>query len=128
MVPRFTILCAVLGLILAWLSAGMVEPGSSLLESLFTLGAFGAIIGLVVDLILFAGYSAMTRDRQHNPDPNVNAHRIVQESTRDDSETPTDLEGAWKKWSESIQRVDERGMTLLRAAFEAGWLAGNAND
>ena len=63
------------------------------------------------------------RDPHHNPDPNVNAHRIVQESTRDDSPTPTDLEGAWKKWSRSIQRVDERSWTLLRAAFEAGWEA-----
>jgi hypothetical protein len=59
----------------------------------------------------------MTRDHQHNPDPNVNAHRIVQESTRDDSEAPADLEAAWKKWSDSIQRVDERGWNLPRAAF-----------
>jgi hypothetical protein len=66
----------------------------------------------------------MTRDPIHNPDPNVNAHRIVAESTADHSETPTDLEGAWEKWSRSIQRVDERGWTLLRAAFEAGYEAG----
>jgi hypothetical protein len=66
----------------------------------------------------------MTHDHQHNPDPNVNAHRIVQESTRDDTESPADLEAAWAKWSDSIQKVDERGWTLLRAAFEAGFEAG----
>lgn len=66
----------------------------------------------------------MTRDRQHNPDPNVNAHRIVAESTRDDTALPADLEAAWAEWSRGVQKVDERGMNLLRAAFEAGWLAG----
>jgi hypothetical protein len=33
---------------------------------------------------------------------------------------PPDVEEAWRFWSASIQNVDERGMTLLRAAFEAG--------
>jgi hypothetical protein len=66
----------------------------------------------------------MTRDHQHNPDPNVNAHRIVAESTRDDSKLPADLEAAWAQWSAGVQKMDERGMTLLRAAFEAGFEAG----
>lgn len=33
---------------------------------------------------------------------------------------PADLEAAWKAWSGSIQKVDARTMTLLRAAFDAG--------
>ena len=65
----------------------------------------------------------MTRDRQHSPDPNVNAARIVAESTRNDTALPADLEAAWAEWSAGVQKVDQRGMTLLRAAFEAGWIA-----
>lgn len=66
----------------------------------------------------------MGRDHQHNPDPNLNAARIVGESTRDTTATPADVEAAWAEWSSHIQNVDERGMTLLRAAFEAGYEAG----
>jgi hypothetical protein len=66
----------------------------------------------------------MTRDHQHNPDPNANAARIVAEATRQGEQSSGDLEAAWAAWSAGIQRVDERGMTLLRAAFEAGWEAG----
>jgi len=64
----------------------------------------------------------MPRDHQHNPDPNENAARIVKQAIAGTAETtPADLEAAWQAWSASIQKVDERGMTLLRAAFEAGW-------
>jgi len=89
----------------------------------------------------------MTRDHQHNPDPNQNAARIVAESAdigpqraapsstakiqaqakqaaAELEATGDDLEAAWAEWSRHIQKVDERGMTLLRAAFEAGWEAG----
>lgn len=66
----------------------------------------------------------MTSDPQHNPDPNVNAARIAGEATGADKPLPVDLEAAWAEWSKSIQRMDERGMTLLRAAFEAGYEAG----
>jgi hypothetical protein len=66
----------------------------------------------------------MTRDHQHNPDPNENAARIVAGTTsREAAATTDDLEAAWAEWSRQIQKVDERGMTLLRAAFEAGWQA-----
>lgn len=123
MIPRFTIVCAILGAIAA-VFLPEVTPGPPFLETLVMFVLSGAALGFVFDLLIAIGYAAMTRDHQHNPDPNVNAHRIVQESTRDDSDTPADLEGAWKKWSESIQRVDERGWTLLWAAFEAGWEAG----
>ena len=67
----------------------------------------------------------MARDNEHNPDPNANAARIVAESTAA-GELPHDLEAAWAQWSASIQKVDDRGMTLLRAAFEAGWEAGHS--
>jgi len=33
---------------------------------------------------------------------------------------PADLEAAWAEWSKGVKNVDERAMTLLRAAFEAG--------
>ncbi len=66
----------------------------------------------------------MTRDHQHNPDPNVNAARIVAESSAESEASQVDLETAWREWSSHIQKVDERAMTLLRAAFEAGYEAG----
>jgi hypothetical protein len=50
----------------------------------------------------------MTRDRAHNPDPNVNAARIVAESTKDESRLPADSEAAWAGWSAALQGVDER--------------------
>ena len=68
----------------------------------------------------------MARDNEHNPDPNENAARIVAESTTDISSLPGDVETAWKEWSSHIQNVDERGMSLLRAAFEAGFDAGKS--
>ncbi len=68
----------------------------------------------------------MTRDQQHSPDPNENAARIVGEATADSAAPPIDLEAAWAAWSaHNIQKVDERSTALLRAAFEAGWEAGN---
>lgn len=57
-------------------------------------------------------------------DPNVTAARIVRESTASDEPLPADLEAAWADWSRRIQGCDERTMTLLRAAFEAGFEAG----
>ena len=66
----------------------------------------------------------MARDNEHNPDPNVNAARIVAESTTDNSTSPGDVEEAWTEWSRHIQNVDERTWSLLRAAFEAGYDAG----
>lgn len=69
----------------------------------------------------------MARDNEHNPDPNENAARVVGEATAS-SGLPADLEAAWSQWSASIQNVDERGMTLLRAAFEAGYEAGQSSS
>jgi len=66
----------------------------------------------------------MARDHQHNPDPNVNAARIVGESAGSDSGAPIELEAAWAECSGHIQKVDERALSLLRAAFEAGFEAG----
>ena len=68
----------------------------------------------------------MPRDHQHNPDPNENAARIVSESIISSDKPPEGVEASWQAWAASIQKVDERGMTLLRAAFEAGWEAGRA--
>jgi hypothetical protein len=65
----------------------------------------------------------MPRDHQHNPDPNANAARIVGQTAGEGASTPADVEAAWQEWSAHIQAVDERGFTLLRAAFEAGWEA-----
>jgi hypothetical protein len=55
----------------------------------------------------------MTRDHDHNPDPNVNAARIVGESIASDVAALSDLEVAWAQWSGGIQKVD------LRAVFSA---------
>jgi hypothetical protein len=66
----------------------------------------------------------MPRDNEHNPDPNANAARIVSESMMPSEKLPEDVEAAWAAWSAHIQAVDERAMTLLKAAFEAGWDAG----
>ena len=65
----------------------------------------------------------MPRDHQHNPDPNVNAARIVRESASGSPDVPADLEAAWAAWSSHIQKVDDRALSLLRAAFEAGYEA-----
>jgi len=66
----------------------------------------------------------MARDHQHDPDPN--AARIVREAheAMDAASEAIDLEMAWHEWSAHIQGVDERGLTLLRAAFEAGFETG----
>lgn len=75
--------------------------------------------------MLVMGYdTCMARDKEHNPDPNENAARIVSESTADTETARADVEAAWQEWSKHIQNVDERGMTLLRAAFEAGYDCG----
>ncbi len=57
-------------------------------------------------------------------DPNKEAARIVRETTGRPDELPKDLEAAWKAWSSRIHACDERTMTLMRAAFEAGIDAG----
>lgn len=69
----------------------------------------------------------MAHDNDHNPDPNANAARIVSESMLPSEKPPSDVEAAWEAWAAGIQKVDERGMTLLKAAFEAGWEAGRSN-
>ena len=60
-------------------------------------------------------------------DANEDAARVVQASTADDA-LPADLEAAWEVWSKGIQQCDERTMTLLRAAFEAGADAAQRRD
>jgi len=73
-------------------------------------------------------FKAMKNDPQHNPDPNVNAARIVAEATTDEKSQPADVEAAWLAWSAHIQKVDERGMELLKAAFEAGFDAATTTQ
>ncbi|WP_425618041.1 hypothetical protein NA78x_001734 [Anatilimnocola sp. NA78] len=70
----------------------------------------------------------MPPDNEHNPDPNVNAAKIVAQSTETQEPATGDVETAWLAWSGHIQNVDERGMTLLRAAFEAGYEAGASKE
>lgn len=61
---------------------------------------------------------------QNQPDPNLDpneaAARVVRKVADAESPMPPDLEAAWAEWSKGIKGVDERGRTLLRAAFEAG--------
>lgn len=58
-------------------------------------------------------------DQPINSDPNVESAKVVGKAILADS-LPADLEAAWAEWSKSTKNVDERGMTLQRAAFEAG--------
>lgn len=59
--------------------------------------------------------------KPQSEDASQAAARVVRESTaRHEQPLPADLEAAWKQWSAAIQKVDARGMVLLRAAFEAG--------
>jgi hypothetical protein len=62
-------------------------------------------------------------DNEHKPDPSVNAARIVGEATAEAGATADDVDAAWAEWSSHLQNVDERTMTLLRAAYEAGFEA-----
>lgn len=68
----------------------------------------------------------MARDHQHNPDPNENAASAVGRATAAGDQATGDLEAAWAAWSSHLQKVDKRSMTLLRAAFEAGYAAASS--
>ncbi|MEO6709836.1 MAG: hypothetical protein ABI054_06495 [Planctomycetota bacterium] len=57
-------------------------------------------------------------------DPNKEAARVVRAATGKPDQLPNDVEAAWEAWSSHIHACDERTMTLLRAAFEAGVDAG----
>ena len=62
-------------------------------------------------------------------DANQAAARVVAEATsKHETPLPADLEAAWVEWSRGVQKVDARGMALLRAAFEAGWEAGRKSE
>ena len=64
-------------------------------------------------------------DQKQREDENQAAHRVVRKSTGEGEQaSPPGLEEAWREWSQHIQKVDERSLTLLRAAFEAGYEAG----
>lgn len=65
----------------------------------------------------------MGRDYAYNPDPSENGARIVGQATAQDAETPADVQAACEAWASHVQSVDERGMTLLKAAFDAAWEA-----
>ncbi len=63
---------------------------------------------------------------KREPDPNEDAARVIREATDAGREAaPKGLEAAWSDWARRIQGVDQRTLTLLRAAFEAGYEAGN---
>lgn len=53
-------------------------------------------------------------------DANEDAADVVRRSTGAQDNLPADMEAAWADWSKRIKGVDERTLTLLRAAFEAG--------
>jgi hypothetical protein len=61
------------------------------------------------------------KNRQPAEDANQAAARIVAHTiAKSETTLSADLEAAWTAWSAGIQKVDARGMALLRAAFEAG--------
>lgn len=54
-------------------------------------------------------------------DANQAAARAVERTVaRNTDKLSGDIETAWAKWSAGVGKVDERGMALLRAAFDAG--------
>lgn len=57
-------------------------------------------------------------------DPNTEAHRVAAQAGPEDQPACPELEATWEAWSRQIKQVDQRGMELLRAAFEAGYEAG----
>jgi hypothetical protein len=60
--------------------------------------------------------------RKPKADPNQSAAAdVAQTAAKHEKPLPADLEAAWAEWSRAIKNVDTRGMTLLRAAFEAGY-------
>ena len=64
--------------------------------------------------------ASMTRDHQHNPDPNVNAARIVRDSTRGEDQLPANVEAAWEAWSAHIQNVDECAQDVASGGVRGG--------
>jgi len=52
----------------------------------------------------------MGRDHQHNPDPNLNAARIVGQSTSDTTATPADVEAAWAACEPATFRTSMSGV------------------
>jgi hypothetical protein len=72
-------------------------------------------------------YNSRMKKKQRKEDESQAAARIVQTvAVRHSEALPADLEAAWEQWSKGIQNVDQRGRTLLRAAFEAGAEAAKA--
>jgi hypothetical protein len=60
--------------------------------------------------------------RKPKEDENQAANRAIYEAVlRYENPLPADLEAAWKEWSAGVGKIDNRGLALLRAAFEAGW-------
>lgn len=89
---------------------------------MYELGKRYADIGAKTEIVRVI--DLIGKDHQHIPDPSANAARIVREATTDTKATAAELEATWAEWSSHIPKVDEQAMTLLRAAFEAGWDAG----
>ena len=67
-------------------------------------------------------------DPLDNDENQAAADFIRQTVAKHEQPLPEDVEAAWKAWSVGVGKVDERGMTLLRAAFEAGVEAGRKNQ
>ena len=61
--------------------------------------------------------------KQPPRDENEAAARAVAQTT-ESGDLPADAEAAWSEWIGSIQKIDDRAWTLLRAAFEVGYEAG----
>jgi hypothetical protein len=62
-------------------------------------------------------------DNDAEPNENV-AHLVAGPEARAAVHSSAELESAWQKWSTDIQQVDQRLMSQLRAAFNAGYEAG----
>jgi hypothetical protein len=65
----------------------------------------------------------MPHRENHNPHPITSAERSIEDAAAGSCHLPGDGEAAWLAWSAHIQNADTRDMTLLLAAFGAGFYA-----
>jgi hypothetical protein len=67
----------------------------------------------------------MIEDHERNADADENDSQLVAgPEARAAVETSEELEAAWREWANRAANVDQRTMSLLQTAFQAGFEAG----
>lgn len=65
----------------------------------------------------------MSKTKQ-TADPNAAAFNVAEKLAEVAAKMPLKMEAAWAEWLSHLQGVDERTLSLLRAAFEMGYEDG----